>query len=253
MEEIRPKVKRTAKDVIANTTKEGQDRMAEDLSEEDDDEAPINVDGQQRQGHVKIEPESDADEIQEKVAVPEARLEGIVNDQAQAEDEGDVNADEKPELPTPKTKTTREVSDDEDMKMEEMIPPKRRSIKLRVNGSAPAPAPAPTLTSSRPVRGSGKKRKGSSPLQIIETSPEPQPKPRPKRKGRATKGAPAPAPVPLPVPAPTRSLRSRAPKSQEQEQADRAARARIRAALSEDVDVDVDVDDQDEEEADLEL
>lgn len=237
MEENRPKPKRTAKDVIADTTKEGQDRIVQDLSEDEDDGTPLPQAGVQ--GQVKIEADVDVDEIQKEVAVAEARDEGVINDPPEAE----ADIDEKPDSPTPKATAAEEISDNEEMETEEIVPPKRRSIKLRVNGSAPVSDSA----TNRPVR--GKKRKGSSPLQIKESSPEP--KSRPKRKGRATKFTTASTPAP--PPAPMRSLRSRAPKSQEQEQADRAARARIRAALSEDVDLDLDLDDQDEEEADLEL
>ena len=223
VEEVRPKGKRSAKDVIANTTKEGLDRNAQDLS---DDDTPPPEDN--AQGQVKTEPEAEAeaeaDEVHQEAAIAEARDKGIIDNTPED--------DTKPDALAHGAAAADEISDEE---MEEIIPPKR-SIKLRVTGAAPTPP-----VSSRSSR--GRKRKGSTSPQVKASSPAAGG--RPKRKSRAaapTRSAPAPAPATTTTT--TRSLRSRAPKSEAQEEADREARARIRAALSVD---------EDEEEADLEL
>jgi hypothetical protein len=206
VEEVAPKVKKTAKEVIANTTKENAEKWIQDQSEDEDTPEPDST---------LVNPVSEVkDEVMEEVAVAEAREEGVVAD-------------------TPLNETVDKSSvikedDDDDDDLEEVVPAPR-SIRLRV--TKPKSEPEIPAETSRPRRG---KRKAPT--------PEEGNTPPPARKGRSIKIKSTPTSASTP----TRSLRSRAPKTEEKQQADRAARARIRAALSEDVDVedeeDIDMD-----------
>lgn len=214
-----PKTKKTAKEVIANTTKENADKWLQDQSEDEDTPPPDStLVGTASDPGVK-------DEIQEEVAVAEAREEGIVGDQPPAQ-----GADPSPLL--------SDHASDDDHEIEQVVP--TRSIRFRVKPpvvqAEPETKPEPKSRSSR--RG---KRKEPSPVDDDEEEPAPK---QPK-SGRSIRIKAKPQTVSTPTP--TRSLRSRAPKTEEKQQADRAARARIRAALSEDVEL------EDEEDIDMDM
>lgn len=203
-------MKKTAKEVIANTTKENADKWLQDQSEDDETPPPEST---------LVEAVSEVkDEVMEEVAVAEARDEGIIDDPS-TEVTGVPNSQ------------LKEESDEDDL---EEVVPAPRSIRLRVNKPKSEQEPKPVVETSRPRRG---KRKISNPDEEENITP-----PVSSRKGRSIRIKSTPTSAPTP----TRSLRSRAPKTEEKQAADRVARARIRAALSEDVDLedeeDVDMD-----------
>jgi hypothetical protein len=229
---VTPKVKKSAKDVIANTTKENTERWLKDVSDEDDTPPPREPEStaveptqaeNQASGQVR-------DEIQDQVMVAEAREEGVIPPPASV-----TNGHDEVEADNPSGTATTAVVSDDDMELEEIAPPPR-SIKLRFNKPSSDIKPTPEIK-TRPAR---KGKRKPSPSEDEESDEEIVPKKTKTRKARAT---PAKAkPKASTGPTPTRSLRSRAPKTEEKEQADRAARARIRAALSQDLE------DDDEEE-----
>lgn len=136
MEEVAPKVKKTAKEVIANTTKENADKWMQDHSEDEDTPPPDPV--------LEVK-----DEVMEEVAVAEATEEGVIENQ--------------PSVPTPdKPSPMKEDNDD----LEEVVP-SPRSIRLRVNKPDIKPEPG-----TRPRRG---KRKAPTPeAEVEEKTPPPR-------------------------------------------------------------------------------
>lgn len=214
-EEARPKTKKTAKEVIANATKENNQRWVDTVSDNEDDIATPTQAAAAGDGAEPIKVESGEVEVQDAVAVAEAKEEGLVRESSP------------PPLADSKAGLNVDV-DEEDDDMEEVMPvsataptPATRTIRLKFNGSAP------------PARAN--KRKPPSPAATEDESPPPA-----KRKGRSAKAKTGVVKA-EPAAPPTRSLRSRAPKTAEKQQADRDARARIRAALSEGDDDDVEL------------
>lgn len=213
-----PKTKKSAKDVIANTTKENTERWLQNVSDEEDTPPPPEPNA--------VEPTQNLprskDEVQDQVMVAEAREEGVILP-------SDTNGHEEIKEPV-----TPAVESDEKLELEEIAPPSR-SIKLKFTKPPSDVKPTPE-TRTRHTRGA--KRKEPSGSESEGSEEEIVPKKTKTRKGRSAAAKSRVKPESKVTAGPTRSLRSRAPKTQEKEQADRAARARIRAALSEDVEED---------------
>lgn len=160
VEDVAPKVKKTAKEVIANTTKENADKWIQDQSEDEDTPPPDPV------SEVK-------DEVMEEVAIAEAREEGVIEN--------------------PPTQTLSEPSllkqDDDDDDLEEIAPPPR-SIRLRVNKPVIKPEIESVAGTSRPRRA---KRKAPTPEEEEDVEIPPP------RKGRSIKIKSTPTSAPTPT------------------------------------------------------